>query len=139
MVFALVVLGAPARAEPLIQARLAPDDLKWERTPTGGLRANLVGDDKKSGMYMYRVQFPANAKVQPHFHPDERIITVLSGTLYMGYGEKFDEKTMKALPAGSAWTEPAKQTHLVWAKDGEAVIQIIGANGPSGVTQIDPK
>jgi quercetin dioxygenase-like cupin family protein len=90
-------------------------------------------------MYMYRVRFPANAKVQPHFHPDERIITVISGTLYMGYGDSFDESAMKALPAGSIWTEPAKQTHFVWAKDGEAVIQVIGGNGPSGVTRIEQK
>ena len=48
----------------------------------------------------------------------------MSGTLYMGYGDRFDESTMTALPAGSIWTEPAKQTHFVWAKDGEAVIQV---------------
>ena len=40
---------------------------------------------------------------------------------------------MKALPAGSIWTEPAKQPHFVWAKDGEAIIQVIGGNGPSAV------
>ena len=63
----------------------------------------------------------------------------LLGTLYVGYGEQFDENAMKALPAGSIWTEPAKQTHFVWAKDGEAVIQVVGANGPSGVTRIEQK
>jgi len=139
VVLALLVLGETARTELLTQARLAPDELKWDRTPTGNLRSNLVGDEQKPGVYMYRVRFTANAKVQPHFHPDERIITVMSGTLYMGYGEKFDENAMKALPAGSIWTEPAKQTHFVWAKDGEAVIQVVGANGPSGVTRIEQK
>jgi quercetin dioxygenase-like cupin family protein len=89
-------------------------------------------------MYMYRVRFPANYKVQPHFHPDERVVTVISGVLYMGYGEQFDESAMKALPAGSIWTEPAKQPHFVWAKDGEAIIQVVGSNGPSGTTRIDP-
>ena len=44
-----------------------------------------------------------------------------------------DEGKMKALPAGSIWTEPAKQPHFVWAKDGEAIIQVIGGNGPSAV------
>ncbi len=87
----------------------------------------------------HRVRFRANAKVQPHFHPDERIITVLSGTLYMGYGDRFDESAMKALPPGSVWTEPAKQAHFAWAKDGEAVIQVIGGNGPSGITQVEQK
>src|SRR5436309_15543808 len=84
---ALLVSGASARAEPLTTARLAPDELKWTQSATGNPRASMVGDEQKPGMYMYRVRFPANAKVQPHFHPDERIITVLSGTLYMGYAD----------------------------------------------------
>jgi hypothetical protein len=100
---------------------------------------NLVGDEQKPGMYVYRVRFPANFKVQPHFHPDERVVTVMSGTLYMGYGEHFDESAMKALPAGSIWTELLKQLHFVWAKDGEVVIQVVGSNGPSGVTRIEPQ
>jgi len=137
---ALFASGACARTEPLVHARITPDELKWERGAlASNMRANLVGDEQKPGMYMYRVRFPAGAKVQPHFHPDERIITVMSGTLYMGYGDTFDESVMKALPAGSIWTEPAKQAHYVWAKDGEAVIQVIGGDGPSGVTRIEPK
>jgi quercetin dioxygenase-like cupin family protein len=116
-------------SDPLIGARIAPDEMKWEQG-AGNPRAKPVGDDQKPGMYMYRSRFPANYKVQPHFHPDERIVTVMSGTLYVGYGEKFDESAMKALPAGSFWTEPAGQPHFVWAKDGEVVIQAVGANGP---------
>jgi hypothetical protein len=57
----------------------------------------------------------------------------------MGYGDRFDESAMKALPAGSIWTEPAKQTHFVWAKDGEVIIQVVGGNGPSGITRVEPK
>ena len=30
---------------------------------------------KKPGMYVYGVRFPANFKVQPYFHPDERVVT----------------------------------------------------------------
>jgi quercetin dioxygenase-like cupin family protein len=137
--FALLVSGASAQTEPLATTRLAPDEFKWDRTPIGGQRANLAGDEQKPGMYMYRVRFPANFKVQPHFHPDERVVTVMSGTLYMGYGEQFDESAMKALPTGSIWTEPAKQPHFVWAKEGDVVIQVVGGNGPSGVTRIEPK
>ena len=35
----------------------------------------------------------------------------------------------------SIWTEPAKQPHFVWAKDGEVIIQVIG-NGPSAVVPV---
>ncbi len=56
----------------------------------------------------------------------------------MGYGEQMDDGAMKALPAGSIFTEPAKQPHYVWAKDGEVVIQVIG-NGPSATIQVQPQ
>ncbi len=135
---ALFAVSVFAQSSALEPARLAPDELKWAPTPTGTQRANLAGDDKKAGMYAYRARFPVNFKNQPHFHPDDRIVTVISGTLYVGFGEQFDESKMKALPASSIWTEPAKQPHFVWAKDGEVVIQVIG-NGPSAVTLIPPK
>ena len=136
--FALVVMGAFAQSTALEPARLAPEDLKWATTPLGTQRAILAGDDRKAGMYAYRVRFPANFRNTPHFHPDDRIVTVISGTLYVGFGEQFDESKMKVLPATSIWTEPAKEPHFVWAKDGEVIIQVIG-NGPSGVTLIQPK
>ena len=134
----LFMVGAVAQSSALEPARIAPEELKWAATPAGTQRAILAGDDKRAGMYAYRAKFPANWRNQPHFHPDDRIVTVISGTLYVGFGEQFDESKMKALPAGSIWTEPAKQPHFVWAKDGEVVIQIIGS-GPSGVTLIQPK
>ena len=139
IVLALLATGASAQTEPLTNVRLAPDEFKWAPTPTGSQRTNLAGDEQRPGMYIYRVRFPASYKVQPHFHPDERVVTVLSGILYMGYGEQFDESAMKALPAGSIWTEPAKQPHFVWAKEGDVVIQVVGGNGPSGVTRIEVK
>jgi quercetin dioxygenase-like cupin family protein len=139
ILLALAVCGSPARTEPIAATRLAPDEIKWEGDPSGVQRAQLVGDEKKPGMYTYRVRFPANHKVQPHFHPDERVVTVISGTLFVGFGEVFDESAMKALPTGSIWTEPARQPHFVFAKDGEVVFQVVGANGPSGLTRIESK
>ena len=139
ILLALVAYAPSARTEPLAATRMAVDEVKWEGDPSGVRRAYLVGDEKKPGMYAYRVRFPANHKVQPHFHPDERVVTVLSGTLYVGFGEVFDESAMKALPAGSIWTEPVRQPHFVFAKDGEVVFQVVGGNGPSGVTRIEPK
>jgi quercetin dioxygenase-like cupin family protein len=125
-------------SEALEPARLAPEDMKWFDTPSGVYIAKLAGDDQATGMYVIRYRFPANFKVRPHFHPDDRVATVLSGTLYVGYGEQFDEAGLKALPAGSIWTEPAKQAHFVWAKDGEVTIQVVG-NGPSASTPVAAK
>jgi quercetin dioxygenase-like cupin family protein len=139
IVLVMIAWSTPGQTEPLAATRLTPDEIKWEPDQSGVQRAYLVGDEKKPGMYTYRVRFPANHKVQPHFHPDERVVTVMSGTLHVGFGEQFDESAMKALPAGSIWTEPARQPHFVFAKDGEVVFQVVGSNGPSGTTRIGSK
>ena len=132
------VTAAIAQDAALTLVRVSPDELKWVAVPSGLLVARVAGDQSKPGVYATQVKFPAGAKVPPHYHPDERIIVVVSGTVYFGYGEQFDESKMKALPAGSSWTEPAKQPHFAWAKDGEAIIQVIG-NGPTGNTSIPQK
>jgi uncharacterized RmlC-like cupin family protein len=129
---------AAAQTSALEPMRLSTGELKWSAQPNGNQRADFAGDDRKSGLYAYRVKFPAHFRNQPHFHPDDRIVTVMSGTLHVGFGERFDERTMKVLPAGSIWTEPMKQPHYVWAKDGEVVIQVVG-HGPSGVTLVESK
>ena len=117
--FVFSTLTCIVHADPLTEARIAPQELKWEKLSTGVERANIAGDDKKAGLYVYRIRFPAGSRVTPHFHPDERVGTVLSGTLYFGYGPEFNEAAMKALPPGGSWTEPPKQPHFAWAKDGE--------------------
>ena len=133
--FTLFLAVASAQGEALTPAQTVPDDMTWVTLPDGLQVARIAGDLTKPGMYTVRVKFPAGLKIQPHFHSDERIVIVLEGTVYFAYGELFDEARMNALPTGSVWTEPAKQPHFAWAKDGEAVIQVIG-NGPSATTPV---
>ena len=134
-----LVLIAPvvfAEGGPMRGARYTPDEMLWVRTLTGNQQAVIAGDPSKAGMYAYRTRYPASFRsAVPHFHNDDRVVTVISGTIYVGFGEEFDEDRMKALPAGSVWTEAANQPHYVWAKDGEVVIQIVG-NGPSVLTPV---
>lgn len=137
VVLVLFVLGGCAHSVPLRPEQTAPDQLKWVTDPRGYQQAVIVGDPAKPGMYAAHIRFPANLRIAPHFHPDDRIVTVLSGTVHFGYGERFDESRLRALPAGSVWTEPAGQPHFAWAKDGEVVLQVIG-NGPSGTTATNP-
>ena len=132
---ALFVTVACAQTASLRLVHVTAEQLTWIADPRGYEQAVIVGDPAKPGMYAARIRFPANLRIAPHFHPDDRIITVLSGTVLFGYGERFDETTMRALSAGSVWTEPAKQPHFAWSKDGEVVLQVIGM-GPSGTTPV---
>ena len=132
-----LLIGAAVQADPLQPVRVTPDELTWKLTPAGTQQTIIAGDPQKAGVYVLRTRLPADLKVQPHFHPDERIVTILSGTLLVGYGEQFDESKMKGLPAGSLFTEPSKQPHFVWAKDGDVVVQVIG-HGRSSTTPVAP-
>jgi quercetin dioxygenase-like cupin family protein len=96
----------------------------------------LYGDPTKPGVFVTRVRFSAGWKDPPHWHPDElRTVVVLSGTLYFGSGDKWDESKFSAYPAGTFYSEPSRAPHFSWAKDGEVIIQVTGI-GPSGKTFI---
>jgi quercetin dioxygenase-like cupin family protein len=114
-----------------------PQDIEF-KGPLSGPPQTVVlyGDPTKPGVFVSRVKFSAGWKDPPHWHPDEvRTVVVLSGTLYFGSGDKWDESKFKAYPAGTFYSEPSKAPHFTWAKDGEVIIQITGV-GPSGKTFI---
>jgi len=117
-----------------------PAEMKWGAQ--GGLamagmeQANLVGNPSEAGPYTLRLKFPAGYKLAPHMHPDSREVTILSGTWYTGYGAKFDGTALKALPAGSFYTEPANIPHFVEVRE-PVTIQVSGI-GPSGRSFVNP-
>ena len=123
---------------------ILPDQIPWKRnaatavvTAGSNETAVLYGDPAKSGTYVYRSKFAPGSKNMPHWHPEERIVVVLSGTLYAGLGEQWDESKLIALPPGTFLVEPPKTTHFTWAKDGEVILQVTGI-GPSGTTFVQP-
>jgi hypothetical protein len=61
---------------------------------------------------------------------------VISGTWHIGHGDGFDEAKLKALPAGSFYTEPPSQNHFAATGDEPVVVQITGF-GPSSTEYVD--
>jgi len=97
----------------------------------------LYGDLTKPGVFVTRVVLFAGWKEMPHWHPDElRTVTVLSGTLYVGAGEKWDESKLKAYTPNTFYSEASKIPHYTWAKDGDVTMLVAGV-GPSDATFID--
>jgi quercetin dioxygenase-like cupin family protein len=141
MVAVSLFLALPAwsgGAEPVMRA---PEDIHFSSDasrPGHMAVATLYGDMARSGLYAARVLIPAGLKVMPHTHPDDRVVVVLSGTLHVGFGDRFDASPMQALPAGSFFTEPAGRAHFAWARDGDVIVQVSGI-GPSGTTYFQPK
>ncbi len=140
MVFAMAAAIAsvvvPAQNPGLKPIMVSPAELKFVAMPNGTFQAAVVGDATKAGPYAVRTRLPAGLRILPHSHPDERMVLIVSGTLYVGYGDRFDEAKMTPLAAGSVFTEPANQRHFVWARGGEVLLHVTG-NGPTGTTWVD--
>ena len=97
----------------------------------------IHGDPSKAGLYTILLKVAAHTKIPAHLHPDDRVGTVVSGTWYFGYGDKFDESKLKKLPVGSIYSEVQDQNHFAMTKD-EPIIAEITGYGPSGVTYVNP-
>jgi quercetin dioxygenase-like cupin family protein len=91
----------------------------------------VLGTESETGPYAIRVKLKAGGRVPVHTHPDARYSTVLSGTLYVGFGTTVNESQMVKVPAGAVYTAPANVPHYLWAKDGVVEYQEAGA-GPTG-------
>jgi len=91
----------------------------------------LTGDPSRPGTYTIQLHVPANTRIEAHDHPDERIVSVISGTWHFGYGNRFDEKELKELPPGSFYTEPPNLPHFARTGDVPAIVRISGV-GPRG-------
>lgn len=121
------------------------DEIPWPSAQAGGAGTSgvtgietvvLKGDPSKPGIYVLALRAPANATIQAHMHKDDRVATVLKGTWYFGYGQKFDEKALKALPPGSSYTEPPNTAHFARTRE-PVVIEIVGY-GPTSTTYVNP-
>jgi 2-methylcitrate dehydratase PrpD len=115
-----------------------PSDIQWQGGGRGAEQIVLYGDPTKAGLYAVLIKWRANSSSRPHFHPNDRFISVLSGTWWVGTGRKYDEASMKPVHAGSFVTHFANEVHYDGAKDGEAVLQIIGM-GPATSTSAEDK
>lgn len=112
---------------------ILPGTLRWMSPPglPGVQGVWVLGAEQKPGTYLFRARLASSAKIPPHTHPDERNTTVLTGTIYVGFGEEFDETGVVAVPAGAVYISPANVPHYIWAKEGDALYQEAGV-GPTG-------
>ena len=135
---ALLVVSTPdiVRTAPELDPKAIniqiPSDIKWERRG-GSESATLVGDPSKPGLYVVLQKWLPHNNSRPHFHPNDRYITVLSGTWWVNTGPKYDPDGMKPVPAGSFVVHYGKQIHFDGAKDEPCVLEIVGM-GPATAT-----
>jgi hypothetical protein len=116
-----------------------PDQIKWNENPAAGnANAVLHGDPSKPGLYIVLVKWYPGHMSHPHFHPNDRFITVISGTWWVGTGTKFAPDATVPMQAGSFVTHFGKQIHYDGAKLGETVLEVVG-EGPATATPAEEK
>jgi hypothetical protein len=130
--------GAPALA---VQIVSSPSEVKWGPAPPvvpkGAQAAVLDGDPFKDGApYTLRLKMPDGYRIGPHWHPTDENVTVISGTLGAGMGDKFDPAAGKFLKPGGFVCMPKEMHHYAWAK-GPTVVQVHGV-GPFAFTYVNP-
>lgn len=106
------------------------------------LKGNTIifGDPSKPGMYVVRARLAANQTARPHYEDQDRWVTVLQGTLWIGKGDVFRPDKLVQLREGGMAYLPASTHYYQLAGGSDVVLQIIG-NGPVKAvhTEVDEK
>lgn len=138
-----VLVAAEPETPPPVEGAWAlyePDAIEWKPAPAslrpGAKIAVLEGDPAKEGFFTMRLLLPDGYRVDPHWHPKAERVTVISGTLHLGHGDRFDPAKAKALPAGTYSSMPPGMTHFGWAS-GETVLQL-SSIGPWRIVYVNP-
>jgi pimeloyl-ACP methyl ester carboxylesterase len=128
------------------EERITPSEFRFPQRGNPGTGSSgiggietvvLKGDPNQKGVYTIMLRVPAHTQIAAHSHRDDRVATVVSGTWRIGYGDKFDESKLKALPPGSFYTEPPDKNHFAQTRDEPVIVQITGF-GPSSTVYVDP-
>jgi quercetin dioxygenase-like cupin family protein len=140
--FATVVacaIGSAALAADMPAVTKA-SEVKWgpapPSLPPGAQLAVMSGDPGSKGFVSLRAKMPAGYIIRPHFHPTDEHVTVLSGTLSVGMGDKLDSATAKHVGPGGYFIAAAQMHHYAVAKT--AVVIQVDLEGPFDITYVDP-
>jgi hypothetical protein len=132
-------LSSQAQLNPKAVEVTKPEDIKFVRNAAGTQEtATLFGDPTKEGPYVIRLRWLPGNMSRPHFHPNDRFFVVISGTWWLGTGEKYDPNSTVPVKAGTYVFHRGKEIHYDGAKDEPAVIQVWGM-GPTTSTPAEKK
>jgi quercetin dioxygenase-like cupin family protein len=139
-ILALALAPAASAQKPGNHIIITPDVIRWSAgpaaLPAGAKSALLYGDPAKPELFVLRLWLPKGYRIAPHTHPRAEVVTVLSGSLRLGFGRTADRRTAKRLPAGSFMVTPANAPHYGFF-DEETVLQL-STIGPWAVTYLNP-
>ena len=115
-------------------------DVKWgpapPMLPAGAQMAVMSGNPAAKGFVSVRASVPAGYTVPPHTHPTDEHVTVLSGSMAFGMGDKMDPTMETTVASGGYFVAQALMHH--YARATEASVIQIDMEGPFEITYINP-
>ena len=140
LVLGLAAAAAPAAAQSGGHVLVPADKVQWGPAPpvfpAGAQIAVLEGDPAQKGTITLRLKFPANYEIQAHWHSMAERVTVLSGALHVGMGDKLDRKASDALQPGGYVSLPGTMHHFAWTAT-PTVVQV-NLEGPFDIFYVNP-
>jgi hypothetical protein len=89
----------------------------------------VFGDPSKAGAYILRMKLAPNQATRPRYDDQDRFVTVLKGTLWIGKGDVFNPSKLLPIREDGVAFLPANTHYFQTAGDEEVVLQVTG-NGP---------
>lgn len=113
-------LGAQA---PSPRLHFHPSSITWQRIDADGSKyAVLHGDRNQAGQpFSYAFWLPGGVWVKAHHHSQQAHVSVVSGSLQLGYGRQLDRSKTVTLRAGDFFIVPAGEPHFE-GSEGECLI-----------------
>jgi hypothetical protein len=103
--------------------------ITWRPCPKGlpaaCSMAVLEGDPKKAQLFTLRLRSTEPFNLPPHRHPKNERVTVLEGTIHVGFGTRVDRSSGTAFGPGDYYVNAAGMTHYVWTTE-PVTLQITG-------------
>ncbi len=127
-------------AAPATNAAVVADEHRYgpapNTLPPGAQLAVLHGDPGRAGPFVMRLRFPAGYSVGAHWHPVMETVTVISGNLSFGMGDKLDRSAARQYGPGGFIVTGPRENHYAFTDTG-ATIQV-AAEGPFQITYVNP-
>ena len=125
----MLIPGRAAEPDPKALTYTLPENIKWTKAANQD-NAILQGDPTKTGLYITLTRWHAGNNSVPHSHPNDRYITVLSGTWWVGTGANYDPAGMVPMKTGTYVVHHANEMHYDGAKNEDCTLLIVGM-GPA--------
>ncbi|MDX2178857.1 MAG: cupin domain-containing protein [Bryobacteraceae bacterium] len=100
-----------------------PDSIVWQRTDPDGTKYSVIdGDrDKPGSPFTYAFWMPDGVWVKAHTHTQQAHVSVVKGTLLLGFGERMDKSKAVRVRAGEYFIVRAGVPHFEGC-EGETLI-----------------